>query len=129
VRPAFKRLLERGVAISFDSLVMGFSALVEPDAVEVRQIKVDCRAVVGDEDGSGPALARPVLCGMIETCRAKGIQLIACGIETAQELEDVRAMGFRLGQGFHIREPVPFETAIEDLARGPVLTRDRVEPS
>lgn len=116
VRPAILGLVERGVQISFDSLVVGFSSLVEKSPLRISQIKVHRRALGGAANGRP---AQPVVAGMMETCRRHGIELVACGVEDAADLAAVRAMGFRYGQGFHLREPLPIDAVLEDLATGP----------
>jgi diguanylate cyclase (GGDEF)-like protein/PAS domain S-box-containing protein len=113
VRPAVVRLIERGVLVSFDSLVVGFSALVERSPIRITQIKMHRRAV-GDAGPEGRV--QPAVTGIMEACRRHGIELVACGIESAADLASVRAMGFRYGQGFYLREPAPIETVLNDLS-------------
>jgi len=115
-RQSVLRLVERGVKISFDSLVVGFAAVVEKSPLSIAQVKVR-RRVVGETVAGNPA--EPVVAGMMETCRRHGIELVACEIESDGDLAEARASGFRYGQGFFLREPLPIDAVLADLSAGP----------
>jgi EAL domain-containing protein (putative c-di-GMP-specific phosphodiesterase class I) len=47
---------------------------------------------------------------MIRMSRALGLKVIAEGIETIEQLEQLRSLGCRFIQGYLISQPVPAET-------------------
>lgn len=58
---------------------------------------------------------------MIDLVHALGLQATAEGIETAEQLQQLRLLGCDFGQGYHLAAPVPaleFPTAID---RDPVM--------
>jgi diguanylate cyclase (GGDEF)-like protein len=62
---------------------------------------------------SAPASKRELLSNILVYCRAKGIQTLAEGVETYEELASVVHMGFDYAQGFYLGRP---ESHLADLA-------------
>lgn len=106
VMPTFERLVDRGLAFSFDNLTAGFGALVESPNLEVRQIKAS-KAMLTDPTVEERAAA--IIGGMIETCRKLGVQLVATNIESETELGQLRELGYTYGQGFFFCRAMPLE--------------------
>lgn len=65
-------------------------------------IKLDMDLIRG-LDSSVPR--RIIVAGVVRMCVALGVTVIAEGIETADELEALRAIGIRYVQGFHFAKP------------------------
>jgi len=82
---------------------------------------VDCRTLRGHSGSGGRAIAWPVLCGMIDACRVGGLELIASGVATADDLRAARAMGFTLAEGDHLGAPMAFDMAMAELTAAPAL--------
>lgn len=93
---------EMGFGTAIDDFGAGHAGLnllarFQPDIV-----KLDMELVRGIED----SLARRVIVdGVARMCRKLGIALVAEGIETAAELEALRALGIRYVQGYLIARP------------------------
>ncbi len=58
---------------------------------------------------------------------ALDLTVTAEGVETADQLERLRALGCELGQGFFFARPVPGEDLPGLLAAGPLVPPTRVE--
>ncbi|MEM0907851.1 MAG: diguanylate cyclase [Pseudomonadota bacterium] len=113
VMPTFDGLVKDGLCFGFDSLSAGFEALVEAPGLKVTQIKAHKATL------TQPHLqdrAATIIGGMIETCHQLGVQLIATQIETEDELNRLRALGYRLGQGHFFCQAVHFDELIEQLS-------------
>lgn len=97
-------LRSRGLRLAIDDAGAGYASLhhvlqLQPDIIKldislIRAIHVDC---------GRQALAK----ALIEFARCQKYQLIAEGIETAEELDMLRSLGVRLGQGFYFAKPQP----------------------
>lgn len=96
------RLSTCGIRLTIDDVGMGFSGLNHVIELTPDTIKLD-RAVVKDVDSN------PLKAALVEAFVAFGtradILLIAEGIETAAELDTLRAMGVPVGQGYHLGCP------------------------
>jgi diguanylate cyclase (GGDEF)-like protein len=116
---ALSELMARGLGFGFGNLAAGFAALMEPRALSVRQIKVPGAKLL---DPGALERAGPILAGMIETCRAAGVKLVATEIETADDLVRLKSLGYTLGQGFLFAKAMSFPDL---MAR---IERDRPRP-
>lgn len=95
-----------GFRTAIDDFGAGFSGLnlladVQPDI-----IKLDMALVRGIHD-SAPRQA--IVRGVASICADLGIDVVAEGIETGEELEALVYLGIRFGQGFYLARP-SFET-------------------
>lgn len=86
-----------GVRLAVDDFGTGYSSLAYLERLTVDVLKVDRSFVAGL--GSGPRAA-PLLSAIIAMARALGLQVVAEGVETAAQLEFLRARGVASGQGF-----------------------------
>ena len=103
--PAFAALRDEGFRIALEGVGDGGTtlealAVVRPEFIKVgRRLTAECNSL-------GP-------CGTIralfEFARVTGAQLIAQGIETADELAQLRELGIHLGQGFALGRPAPLD--------------------
>jgi EAL domain-containing protein (putative c-di-GMP-specific phosphodiesterase class I) len=57
------------------------------------------------EDATGTALVRKI----IDLCHTLGLDVLAEGIETAEQASMLRDMGCDLGQGYYFGRPLPSE--------------------
>ena len=101
---ALDRLAKLGVAVAVDDAGSGFASLQHVLTVSPQVIKLDVGLVRGiDTDLSRRALAR----AMVLFADELGARLVAEGVETSSELETLRELGVRYGQGYHLARPAP----------------------
>lgn len=98
------KLRDSGVLVALDDFGTGYSSLSYLQRFPVDILKIDksfVRAINRDREGF--RLARAII------HLADTLQLISIaeGIESPEELLELRAIGCPLGQGFHICKPVP----------------------
>lgn len=101
-------LKERGILAAIDDFGTGHLSLLSLHRFPVGVIKID-RSLVS---GAGARaddwyLARTI----VELARTLELDVIAEGIETREQLQRLRAIGCRQGQGFFFSGPVPPEIA------------------
>lgn len=96
-----------GVCISIDDFGTGESSLARLDRLPLHELKIDRAFVIGVAAG-GP---QTLLSAIIRTGRELGLKTVAEGVESAEMLECLRAMGCDAAQGFHIARPLPPDAA------------------
>jgi EAL domain-containing protein (putative c-di-GMP-specific phosphodiesterase class I) len=103
-----------GVRVALDDFGTGFSTLSWLQRLPVDRIKVD-RSFIAQlpADHASAALLRGVVALGIEL----GVEVVAEGVETAEQLEMVRTAGCHLVQGFLLGRP----ERSEDWERRPAI--------
>jgi diguanylate cyclase (GGDEF)-like protein len=97
-----QQLRQMGVSVALDDFGTGFSSLSYLKRVPVDTIKID-RAFIREIESGGGTLVTAI----IALARQLGCEVVAEGIETAEELEFVTQHQCDLVQGFHLARPVP----------------------
>jgi diguanylate cyclase (GGDEF)-like protein len=107
-----------GVQVALDDFGTGFSTLSWLQRLPVDRIKVD-RSFIAQlpEDRASEALLR----GVVALGAELGIEVVAEGVETPEQLETVRSAGCRLVQGYLLGRPGP----ADQLWRAPAIPRPR----
>jgi diguanylate cyclase (GGDEF)-like protein len=100
-------LKELGVRIALDDYGTGYSSMSRLLAFPVDVLKIDRVFVAPASRGDPTALA--LVRSMVSLCDELGMRAIAEGIETQREATQMRACGFRYGQGYLLGRPVPAE--------------------
>jgi EAL domain-containing protein (putative c-di-GMP-specific phosphodiesterase class I) len=113
-----EELTALGVRLVIDDFGTGYSSLSYLERFPVDYVKIDRSFVGGLETEPGAAM---LVSGMISLAHALGIRVIAEGVERAEQLNRVHAMGCDLAQGRYFSDPLPAE-AIGALLMGKALT-------
>lgn len=100
--PAVQALRAAGVLIAIDDVGFGSSCLESLVLLEPDILKLDKRCVIGI-DTDPPRVEH--LRRYVRIARALGCQVVAEGIETAEELAIVRSLGVEYGQGYFWGKP------------------------
>ena len=111
---AFAPLRASGAALAIDDAGAGFASLRHILELAPQFIKLDIsitQKIEHERVALALAVALTSFAGAIEA------KIIAEGIETASQLEALRSLGIRLGQGYHLAMPGPIEQLAE-LAKG-----------
>lgn len=111
---AFAPLRASGAALAIDDAGAGFASLRHILELAPQFIKLDIsitQKIEHERVALALAIALTSFAGAIEA------RIIAEGIETASQLEALRSLGIRLGQGYHLAMPGPIEQLAE-LAKG-----------
>jgi EAL domain-containing protein (putative c-di-GMP-specific phosphodiesterase class I) len=98
------RLRQLGVGISIDDLGTGYSSLRYLKRLPVSQLKVDTSFVAGmGEDPEDDA----IVAAIVGLGSALGLDVVAEGVETPDQLRRLRELGCPLAQGYLLGVPVP----------------------
>jgi diguanylate cyclase (GGDEF)-like protein len=101
-----------GVGVSLDDFGTGFSSLAHLQRLPADELKID-RSFVS-AIGRDPVSAAIVRC-VLELADAIGLEVVAEGVETVDQLDQVRSYGCKRGQGYLFGRPVPASAL--DLSR------------
>ncbi|MEO5707527.1 MAG: bifunctional diguanylate cyclase/phosphodiesterase [Alteraurantiacibacter sp.] len=105
-------LAAEGVRFSLDDFGTGYSSLHYISKYPFRTIKVDRSFVSGPDVGrKTDAIIRAVA----EMGTTLGMEIVAEGLETAEQVDTVRRAGCTLGQGYHFSRAVPEHLALRLL--------------
>lgn len=103
-----------GVRLSIDDVGMGFSGLNRILESAPQELKLDA-AVIGSVDACAVKQALvEAFCGF--GVRA-GFDIVAEGIENEHELECLRQLGVKTGQGYHLGTPGPLDAVLSRADR------------
>jgi EAL domain-containing protein (putative c-di-GMP-specific phosphodiesterase class I)/FixJ family two-component response regulator len=103
---ALAPLRERGLRVAVDDVGAGYASLRHALQLAPDMVKMDMSLTRGiDRDPGRRALAAALISFAGET----NMTIIAEGIETAAELDALRELGVRYGQGFYFARPAPLD--------------------
>lgn len=99
-----RQLSEQGIQVQLDDFGTGYSALSYLHRFPITTLKIDRSFIAGlhAEDGDGTLM---LVQGILSLARTLGIDTIAEGIETQEQLETLKALKCNLGQGYLLGYP------------------------
>jgi diguanylate cyclase (GGDEF)-like protein len=115
------RLRELGVRIAIDDFGTGYSSLAYLRRLPIDILKID-RSFVSELGAASSEQARSLIRSIVNLGHDFGLTVVAEGIETQNELDDVRASGCDLAQGYFLAMPALPEQ-VEDLLHAQVDKR------
>jgi diguanylate cyclase (GGDEF)-like protein len=105
-----QQLRHRQIQLGIDDFGTGYSSLSYLHSFPVDTLKID-QSFVKHLDGTPENLKLvSVILGIAQTMK---MSVIAEGIETQQQLNQLRSLNCNLGQGYYFSEPLPPERAIK----------------
>jgi diguanylate cyclase (GGDEF)-like protein/PAS domain S-box-containing protein len=110
------RLRRLGVKLVVDDFGTGYSSMSYLRRFPVDQLKVD-RSFV-DGLGSDPGDSA-IVTAIVTLAHTLGLEAVAEGVESADQLAELRALGCDRAQGFHFARPAPQAAIAELLVRQP----------
>jgi EAL domain-containing protein (putative c-di-GMP-specific phosphodiesterase class I) len=105
-----------GVSLLLDDFGTGYSSLSYLHSLPFDQLKIDRSFVGRMTEGNQPL---QIVRTIVELARALGMNAVAEGIETPGQLDLLKQIGCRFGQGFLFARPLPAETITRLLAEPP----------
>jgi len=97
-------LRQLGVALSIDDFGTGYSSLARLLTVPVDELKIDRSFISKLPEDPATAL---VVSGIITLAHALGLSVVAEGVETAEHLARLDALGCDFAQGYYFAKPRP----------------------
>jgi diguanylate cyclase (GGDEF)-like protein/PAS domain S-box-containing protein len=111
-----ERLKRLGVKLVVDDFGTGYSSLSYLHRFPVDLLKVD-RSFVARLGGDPGDAA--IVTAIITLAHTLGLEAVAEGVETAEQLEELRRLGCDRAQGYHLARPAPEGVIAELLAGDP----------
>ena len=104
VRAILERLQASGIGVALDDFGTGYSSLSYLHAFPLRVIKIDRTflAALGEQGNSAAVIA-----AVLALARALGLDVVAEGIETAEQHRALVELGCEFGQGYLFGRPAP----------------------
>jgi EAL domain-containing protein (putative c-di-GMP-specific phosphodiesterase class I) len=103
---ALMRIHALGIRLAVDDFGTGYASMEQLARLPFAVIKVD-RSLVAPVDTD--ARAESVVTGVTDLARRLGALTVAEGVERAEQLAPLRAMGCQMAQGFHFAPALPPE--------------------
>jgi EAL domain-containing protein (putative c-di-GMP-specific phosphodiesterase class I) len=104
IRVALERLAESGIRLGLDDFGTGYSSLSQLHRFPLSQLKID-RSFVSRLDRNSDD--RTLVSAIIQLAEAMRLDVVAEGIETDSQLEMLKGLGCRRGQGWLLGRPQP----------------------
>ena len=116
---ALRKLKDLGVRIAVDDFGTGYSSLAYLRRFPVELLKVDRAFVDGLGGDPGDVEDRAIVEAVVSLAHTLGMKAIAEGVETAEQLAELRAMGCDMAQGFLISRPLTAPDFDDLVAQNP----------
>ena len=110
---ALKMLRSMGISIAIDDFGTGYSSLSYLRRLPIDKLKID-RSFVRDLPTS--TTDESIVRAIVSLAHSVGLQVVAEGVETAEQLERIRALDCDQWQGYHCCQPQPAAELTERLA-------------
>jgi EAL domain-containing protein (putative c-di-GMP-specific phosphodiesterase class I) len=101
VRRTMETLRKLGVRFSLDDFGTGFSSFVHLSSLPIALLKIDKSFVAGMEGN------RRLVHAMVNLARDLQLEIVAEGVETAAQLEQLKRFGAHQIQGYLVSRPLP----------------------
>ncbi|MEO5725140.1 MAG: EAL domain-containing protein [Ilumatobacteraceae bacterium] len=127
-----RRLHSLGVRVALDDFGTGYSSLSLLQKFPLQRIKIDRAFVHGVADNPND---RSLVRTIVAMGRSLGLDIVAEGVETVQQLQVLSDLGCKKAQGFLISHPVPADAmrstvaALERLGNVPGLRALTLRPT
>ncbi len=111
-----ERLKALGVRLSLDDFGTGYSSLTYLRSFPIDVVKIDRSFVDGiGKDNENAAIVKSI----IDLARTLGLECIAEGVETNEDLQALRALGCDVAQGYLIAQPLSSADAARMISYDP----------
>jgi len=100
----FRTLKALGVSLALDDFGTGYSSLSQLRRFPIDSLKIDRSFVIGMADDDG---AEAIVRTIVALAQSLGVDTVAEGVETADQLRILRQMGVGQLQGFLFNRPMP----------------------
>ncbi len=112
---ALEELHGAGVLLALDDFGTGYSSLSHLRDLPLAKVKVD-RSFISRLDSNGSE--RAISAAIVDLASSMGLDVVAEGVETREQLEHARSIGFRRIQGFWYSPARSLDEVLDVLADG-----------
>lgn len=101
------QLAENGIMTSIDDFGTGFSSLNMIKRVNIDVIKIDRSFIPLEQEYQGKKKDMIMFCSIVDLVKKLGKQIVAEGVETAEQLQYLTQAGCDIVQGYVFDKPLP----------------------
>ena len=116
VASVMEKLKQTGVKLSIDDFGTGFSSLSILHRFPLDSLKIDRSFVSQIKDAETPV---EIVKTIVNLANSLGLEIIAEGVETIEQLSQLRQLGCKYGQGYCFATPLAADTVEELLGLSP----------
>jgi diguanylate cyclase (GGDEF)-like protein len=110
-----RRLREHGVRVAIDDFGTGYSSLAYVSQLPVDIVKLERSFADGGESRRPDSRAGWAFTGaLVEAMSSVGLDVVAEGVETADQAAALRSLRCRYGQGYYFHRPMP-ATSVDEI--------------
>ena len=120
-----KQLKNRGIKLCIDDFGTGYSSLSRLHEFPIDTLKIDRSFVSRLSAGKGDGIVETI----VTLAHSFGMDVVAEGIETLEQLEKLCSLGCEFGQGYLFSKPVDSQTATQLLLNNAKLLPSMLRPS
>jgi diguanylate cyclase (GGDEF)-like protein/PAS domain S-box-containing protein len=113
---ALQQLKEIGVQLALDDFGTGYSSLSYLHRFPLDTLKIDRTFISGPQSGEKNV---EIVSTILSLARGLSMTVVAEGVETREQLENLRALQCTFAQGFYFSRPLPPEGIEEFVAKDP----------
>jgi diguanylate cyclase (GGDEF)-like protein len=117
-KAVLEKLQARQIRVCLDDFGTGYSSLSYLHRLPINTLKVD-RSFVGNLELDEKNLN--IVKAIITLAQSLGLDVIAEGVETPQQVEVLRSLGCEYGQGYYFSRPLDEKAAIDFLKKIPLF--------
>jgi diguanylate cyclase/phosphodiesterase len=117
LRQQLNRLRQLGVTLAVDDFGTGYSSLAYLHRLPINVLKID-RSFVACLDDADATVERSLVETIITLGHRLGMQVVAEGVETAEQYRILEAAGCDLFQGYYIAHPLTATDVVAWLQKG-----------
>jgi EAL domain-containing protein (putative c-di-GMP-specific phosphodiesterase class I) len=110
-----RKLKSWGIRLSIDDFGIGYSSLYRLRGLPADFLKIDRAFVTGIGESVQDSAIVMMLVNLAHTL---GLETVAEGVESAEQVQWLREMGCDVGQGYYFSEPLASEATGKLLAKG-----------
>jgi diguanylate cyclase (GGDEF)-like protein/PAS domain S-box-containing protein len=115
-----RRLAALGVRLSLDDFGTGSATLTHVGRLPLHALKIDRSFVSGLALDGGPRGATAIVTSVVAIAHAFGLDVVAEGIETNEQLDALQRLGCRVGQGYLLGVPMHPAKVGPEIAAAPI---------
>ncbi|PIE55842.1 MAG: hypothetical protein CSA34_07440 [Desulfobulbus propionicus] len=105
-----QRFRQRGISFAIDDFGTGYSSLSYLNVMPVNTLKIDKRFISADQDNS-----RGIVSTIVAISQQMGLNVVAEGVETEDQLQWLRKIGCNEIQGYYYSKPLHPKQALHYL--------------
>jgi EAL domain-containing protein (putative c-di-GMP-specific phosphodiesterase class I) len=114
-----KQLRSIGIGVAIDDFGTGYSSLSYLTSLNVDVLKIDRSFIHKLSNGGDDSDGAEVVRNIVRLAAGLGLAVVAEGVETVDQRDQLEAMNCEFVQGFHFSRPVDADTVWQNLLRNP----------